>query len=168
MSVEAVMKETSLDHESRAIEGDHDALRLWLRMLTCTSLIETEIRARMRTTFRCTLPRFDLMAQLARHPEGLKMGEISRRLMVTGGNVTGITDQLVKEALVTREVLANDRRAYLVKLTPAGRKAFQCMAQEHEQWVADLLGTLPEHGRRELHELLGDLKNGLARKHPEH
>ena len=168
MSVAAVIKEAALDHESRAIEGDHDALRLWLRMLTCTNLIETEIRARMRSTFQCTLPRFDLMAQLARHPEGLKMGEISRRLMVTGGNVTGITDQLVKEALVTREPLANDRRAYLVRLTPAGRKAFQRMAQEHERWVAELLGTLPEGGRRQLHDLLGDLKDGFARQQPEH
>lgn len=165
MSIEAALKETALDHESRAMDGDHEALRLWLRMLTCTHLIETEIRARMRDTFRCTLPRFDLMAQLARHPEGLRMGEISRRLMVTGGNITGITDQLVKEELVTREPLENDRRAFLVRLTSAGRKAFERMAQEHEQWVAELLGTLPERERRQLHGLLGELKNGLSREH---
>ena len=122
--------ETLIDMEIRAHADHHASLRLWLRLLSCTTRMEDTIRQRLREQFDTTLPRFDLMAQLARHPEGLKMGEISRRLMVTGGNVTGITDQLVKEALVTREPLANDRRAYLVRLTPAGRKAFQRMAQE--------------------------------------
>jgi len=158
----AALKRVPLDHESRMRDNDHQALRLWLRILTCTNLIESAVRARLRASFNCTLPRFDLMAQLERHPEGLKMGELSRRLMVTGGNVTGITGQLVKEGLVTREPLLNDRRANLVKLTPAGSKAFNRMAQEHEQWVSRLFSHLPERDRRQLHLLLGALKTGLT------
>jgi DNA-binding MarR family transcriptional regulator len=150
------------DQESRASGSDHEALRLWLRLLTCTNLIEGRIRARLRASFDCTLPRFDLMAQLERHPEGLKMGEISKRLMVTGGNVTGITDQLVKEGLVTREGLPRDKRATLVKLTATGRKTFARMAQEHEQWVAGLFGELGDKERRQLLGLLGELKQALA------
>jgi DNA-binding MarR family transcriptional regulator len=150
------------DQESRASGSDHEALRLWLRLLTCTNLIEGRIRARLRASFDCTLPRFDLMAQLERHPEGLKMGEISKRLMVTGGNVTGITDQLVKEGLVAREGLAEDRRATLVKLTASGRKSFARMAQEHEQWVAGLFGELGDKERKQLLGLLGELKQALA------
>ncbi len=159
----APINAASVDQESRARGSDHDALRLWLRLLTCTNLIEGRIRARLRENFDCTLPRFDLMAQLERHPEGLKMGEISKRLMVTGGNVTGVTDQLVKEGLVTREGLPQDRRAYIVKLTAGGRKAFQRMAHEHEQWVAGLFGELGEKDRKQLHGLLGELKQALAR-----
>src|SRR5512135_2946428 len=83
------------DHESRLHDDHHESLRLWLRLLTCTLLIERRIRARLREDFGTTLPRFDLMAQLERNPAGLRMGELSQRLMVTGGNVTGITDQLV-------------------------------------------------------------------------
>ncbi len=162
MTGASVNKRARLDHETRVGNRDHEALRLWLRMLTCTNLIESAIRADLRKSFDCTLPRFDLMAQLERHPEGLKMGELSRRLMVTGGNITGITDQLVKEGLVTRDNLPNDRRAYLIKLTSAGRKSFQRMAQEHEQWIIRLFSRLSDRDRRQLQSLLGSLKTGLT------
>lgn len=155
-----------LDHESRGQDDDHESLRLWLRIMTCSNLIETAIRVRIRTEFQCTLPRFDLMAQLARHPGGLKMGELSRRLMVTSGNVTGITDQLAREGHVQREPLPNDRRACLVRLTPAGRKAFQRMAQQHEIWVIELFSHLSDLDRRALHTLLGALKYGLKSASP--
>ncbi len=151
----------ALDHESRLRDGDHDALRLWLRLLTCTNLIEAQIRADLRNFAQSTLPRFDLMAQLYRHPEGLKMGELSRRLMVTGGNVTGIADQLVKEGLVQRETHSEDRRAFLLKLTAAGRKAFARMAAQHEEWVVGLFGGLADIERETLYQLLGRLKSTL-------
>lgn len=151
----------ALDHESRLSDGDHEALRLWLRLLTCTNLIEAQIRADLRGDFQCTLPRFDLMAQLYRHPGGLKMGELSKRLMVTGGNVTGIADQLVKEGLVLRESDARDRRAFLLKLTPGGRRSFAKMAARHEDWVVGLLGGLSEAERHTLYALLGRLKSTL-------
>lgn len=150
-----------LDHESRLIEADHEALRLWLRLLTCTNLIEAAIRADLRKHAQSTLPRFDLMAQLYRHPGGLKMGELSRRLMVTGGNVTGIADQLVKERLVQRETHSEDRRAFLLKLTAAGRKAFARMAEQHEEWVVGLFGGLADSERHTLYQLLGRLKSTL-------
>jgi DNA-binding MarR family transcriptional regulator len=151
----------ALDHESRLIEADHETLRLWLRLLTCTNLIEAAVRANLREFAQSTLPRFDLMAQLHRHPGGLKMGELSRRLMVTGGNVTGIADQLVKEGLVLRETHAEDRRAFLLKLTAAGRKAFARMAAQHEEWVVGLFGGLGETERHALYQLLGRLKSTL-------
>ena len=92
----------ALDLASRLTQDHHQSLKLWLRMLSCTVRIENEIRSRLRTTFDITLPRFDLMAQLERYPDGLRMGELSKRMMVTGGNITGITDQLEQEALVVR------------------------------------------------------------------
>ena len=76
-----------VDRESRASRADHEALRLWLRLLTCTSLMEASVRAELRRDFDCTLPRFDLMAQLERYPDGVKMNELSRLLMVTGGKI---------------------------------------------------------------------------------
>ncbi len=151
-----------VDLETSAGESDHEALRLWLRLLTCTTLIEGDIRSRLRQDFAVTLPRFDLMSQLDRHPEGLKMGELSRRMMVTGGNVTGITDQLQQEGLVTREALPTDRRAYLIRLTPAGREAFSHMARAHESWVEHLFSGLAETDRRALFRLLGRLKARLT------
>lgn len=151
------------DHETRATEEDHQSLRLWLRLLTCTSLIEGLIRNRLRTTFDTTLPRFDLMAQLERHPEGLKMGELSKRMMVTGGNVTGITDQLVDEGLVVREDNPRDRRAYIVKLTDTGRESFGGMAREHEHWVIEFFEGLEESDKQQLYALLARLKQHVAR-----
>jgi DNA-binding MarR family transcriptional regulator len=115
---------SAVDLETRVTDEDHQALKLWLRLLACTNLVETDVRGRLRTEFGITLPRFDLMAQLERNPDGLKMNELSQRLMVSGGNVTGLTDQLEKEGLVIRMDDPEDRRAYTIKLTPAGRALF--------------------------------------------
>jgi DNA-binding MarR family transcriptional regulator len=146
------------DRETRARADDHRALRLWLRLLTCSQLIERQVRSRLRGRFGITLPRFDLMSQLERHPEGLKMNELSRRMMVTGGNVTGIVDQLVKEGLVARVVEPADRRAFRVRLTRAGDKAFTEMAHAHEEWVVELLGRLGRRDSDALMQLLARLK----------
>ena len=96
-----------MDLEARAHSEHPQALRLWLRLLTCTQLVEKRVRLQLRERFETTLPRFDLMAQLERAPEGLKMNELSRRMMVTGGNITTIVDQLEKEKLVVRQVGVN-------------------------------------------------------------
>jgi len=152
------------DHESRAAAHHHDALRLWLRLLTCTAMIEAKVRAQLRRDFATTLPRFDLLAQLERCPDGLKMGELSQRMMVTGGNVTGITDQLVKEGWVERMPLPNDRRALKVRLTKAGRKAFAAMAEAHESWIIDMLLGLSEAEQRAMYRLLGRLKSAIRQQ----
>ena len=154
------------DVESRLGDDKHGSLKLWLRMLSITNLIETEIRSRLRLEFGITLPRFDLMAQLDRHPEGLRMGELSKRMMVTGGNVTGITDLLEQEGLVQREPVPDDRRVFLVKLTPGGRQAFGRMAARHETWIRELTGALQEHERAALFELLSIMKRGLQAPMP--
>jgi DNA-binding MarR family transcriptional regulator len=157
----ATRNEPVLDLESRLTSDHHQSLKLWLRMLSCTTRIEAEIRSRLRAQFGITLPRFDLMAQLERYPEGLRMGELSRRMMVTGGNVTGITDQLEQEQLVVRVPDPKDGRAYSVTLTPAGRSAFAEMAQVHEGWVAELLQDMTVDEKGQLIELLSRMKEQL-------
>ena len=154
------------DMEVRAHADHHASLRLWLRLLSATTRIEDTIRQRLREQFGITLPRFDLMAQLEREREGLTMGELSRRMMVTGGNVTAIVDQLEKEQLVQRQSLPGDRRAFRVCLTPTGRTAFAAMAIAHEGWVVDLLSPLSERQQAQLHTLLGALKAGQHTTNP--
>lgn len=155
----------ALDLASRLTMDHHQSLKLWLRMLSCTVRIENEIRSRLRETFGITLPRFDLMAQLERHPDGLRMGELSRRMMVTGGNVTGITDLLEREKLVLRVPDPRDRRAYAVKLTEAGRSAFAEMAAVHERWIEELLHDIPVGDKTVLIELLSHMKRHLDTPH---
>jgi DNA-binding MarR family transcriptional regulator len=147
-----------MDMEARGHREHPEALRLWLRLLTCTQLIEKQVRGQLREQFDTTLPRFDLMAQLERNPEGLKMNELSRRMMVTGGNVTGITDQLVAEGLVERMDVEGDRRAYRVRLTSRGRKTFDEMARQHEDWIVQAFGGLSPRELETLHKLLGKVK----------
>lgn len=151
----------ALDLASRLTQDHHQSLKLWLRMLSCTVKIENEIRSRLRATFGITLPRFDLMAQLERYPDGLRMGELSKRMMVTGGNITGITDQLEQEKLVVRVTDPTDRRAYSVKLTPAGRRAFRRMAAVHESWIEELLDGLTAGEKGALIDLLSKIKRHL-------
>jgi DNA-binding MarR family transcriptional regulator len=107
-------RDVPVDLATRLTGGHHQALKLWLRLLACTVRVESTIRGRLRATFGITLPRFDLMAQLERHPDGLRMGELSKRMMVTGGNVTGIADQLERERLVVRVPDPHDGRASMV------------------------------------------------------
>lgn len=151
----------TLDLEARAHSEHAHELRLWLRLLTCSQLIEKRVRTGLREQFDTTLPRFDLMAQLERHPAGLKMKELSHRLMVTGGNVTGITDQLVAEGLVERMEVEGDRRAFRVRLTDRGRASFVDMAQQHEQWIVEAFESLGVRELDQLYKLLGKVKSGL-------
>ena len=146
------------DRETIARAEDHRALRIWLRLLTCTQLIERRVRSRLRERFATTLPRFDLMSQLERHPEGLKMNELSRLLMVTGGNVTAIVDQLEKEGLVERVDEPADRRAFRIQLTRAGVKTFAEMARAHEEWVVELLAGMSRREQDDLLRLLAKVK----------
>lgn len=149
------------DQELRAHEDHHASLRLWLRLLSCTTLIEETIRQRLRDQFDITLSRFDLMAQLERHREGLTMGELSRRMMVSGGNITVIVDQLENEQLVQRKVATTDRRSFRVLLTASGKKSFARMASAHEQWVIDLFCGLNDRQQDQLNHLLGHLKTSI-------
>ena len=147
-----------LGHEARAHSDDHATLKLWLRLLACTTQVETEIRRRLRGRFGISLARFDYMAQLYRHREGLKMKALSRCLMVTGGNVTGLTDELERDELVLRQRDPVDRRSSLVRLTPKGRRVFEAMAKEHELWILELLGSLDANTVQQLYRSLGALR----------
>lgn len=154
------------DRETAARADDHRALRLWLRLVTCTQLLERRVRARLRERFDTTLPRFDLMSQLWRYPEGLKMNELSRHLMVTGGNVTGIVDPLEKDGLVERADDPADRRAFRVRLTRSGKKAFAEMARAHEEWIVALLSGLGRREHDELLRLLARMKQAVQEGKP--
>jgi DNA-binding MarR family transcriptional regulator len=147
-----------LGHEARAGRGDHAVLKLWLRMLATTTHVETEIRRRLRERFGISLARFDYMAQLFRFKDGLSMRVLSRYLMVTGGNVTGLTDELEQEGLVAREGSPDDRRSWIVRLTPKGRRRFEVMAQEHEQWILELFAGLDKEAVQYIYAQLGVLR----------
>lgn len=143
-------------------ERSDSYLRLWLRLLKCSNLVESRVRSRLREEFQSTLPRFDVLAQLdAAGDDGLTMGELSRRLMVTNGNLTGLTERLVKEKLVLRTTVAHDRRTQRVHLTNAGRKAWQQMAKRHRQWIEKMFHGIKEADVDHLYRLLGNLKDSI-------
>ncbi len=157
-----LLDDDSIGLEGRMSAGDHQSLRLWLRLLSCSTDIETQIRQRLRSRFGMTLARFDYLAQLHRHPQGLRMNVLSRYLMVTGGNVTGLTDELEKDGFVAREADPDDRRSWRVALTAKGRKAFEKIASVHEGWVVALFDGISDDDRRQLYELLGRLRVQLS------
>jgi DNA-binding MarR family transcriptional regulator len=155
-----------LGHEARAGREDHAMLRLWLRMLASTTQIEAEIRRRLRERFGISLARFDYMAQLYRYEDGLKMRVLSRYLMVTGGNVTGLTDELERDGLVARAHSPDDRRSWIVSLTPKGRASFETMAKEHEQWILEMFSGLDMKTVKQMHTQLGQLRVHVMRSDP--
>lgn len=157
MNVRAALAETADEPEHH-----RDELRLWLRMLACTNLIEAEVRRRLRERFDVTLPRFDLMAQLDRAPQGLTLSNISKRMMVSNGNVTGLVDRLVETGHLERRAAPRDGRARLISLTPLGRAEFRAMAAEHETWIADMFSGLRPGDVADLLRLLAKTKRSAA------
>jgi DNA-binding MarR family transcriptional regulator len=135
-------------------------LRLWLQVLKLSSHIEAELRRRLRDRHGTTLPRFDVMAALARHPEGLKMSKLSDYLRVSNGNVTGIVDRLTEEGLALREAVPGDRRAQVARLSDMGHAVFADIAAQHETWIDELLGGLSG-------EEIDALSKLINRAHPE-
>src|SRR3954467_15684154 len=157
---------TILDSETKAVETpeEHgDELRLWLRLLTCANLIEGEVRSRLRERFDVTLPRFDLMAQLDKAPEGMTLSDVSRRMMVSNGNVTGLVERLVESGHLDRRTSDQDRRVQVIRLTKLGRADFRKMAAEHETWIAEMFADVGDKDVRELMRLLAKTKTS-ARK----
>lgn len=152
-----------LGHEARAGHDDHAMLKLWLRMLASTTQIEAEIRLRLRERFGISLARFDYMSQLYRYRKGLKMRVLSRYLMVTGGNVTGLTDELEREGVVLRTASPDDRRSWIVSLTPKGVRNFKTMATAHEQWILEMFSGLDMKTVGQLHSQLGQLRVHVMR-----
>ena len=152
---------SSRDRETSLTKDDRLDLRVWFRLLTCATLIERSVRQGLREEFGITLPKFDLLSQLDRAEEGLTMGELSRRLMVTNGNVTGLIDRLVTEGLVARQPSPHDRRAQVVRLTPAGKQAFESMIPKHQDFIAERFQGISRAELAELHRLLGKLKTSF-------
>ncbi|MDR3512016.1 MAG: MarR family transcriptional regulator [Caulobacteraceae bacterium] len=149
---------------AEAAPADKQALRLWLRLLDCSGLVEKIVRTRLAETFDTTLPRFDVLAALERAPQGLQLGELSRWLKVSNGNVTGIVTRLTAEGLIDRTVDPNDGRVFRVSLTAAGREAFLAMAAAHEAWINTLFEGLGAAEQGELLTLLTRLQRSVAER----
>jgi DNA-binding MarR family transcriptional regulator len=142
--------------------ASNDSVRLWLRMLTCSTVIEKRLRRRFAERYGITLPRFDVMAALDRNPQGMTMGQLSQALLVSNGNVTGVVQVLVRDRYVSLSPSPTDGRASIVRLTQQGRECFEGMAEAHHEWIEAMLAGLSRDQRAGLHELLGALKQSLA------
>jgi DNA-binding MarR family transcriptional regulator len=141
------------------------SLRLWLRLLSCSMIVDKRLRMRFEEDFDMTLPRFDVLAALERHAAGLKMSELSESLMVSNGNVTGVVSRLIQDGLVTRTVDQEDRRSATVRLTRKGRDSFLKMAEAHEGWMNEMFSDMSNHQIDELMRLLMNLRRSIE-AHP--
>lgn len=158
------MQPTSIDAETKAAQdpGDHKAeLRLWLRLLTCTKLIENEVRRKLRRDFDFTLSRFDLLAQLDKASDGLVLGEVSKRLMVSPGNVTSLVERLIESGHISRFPSELDGRMQIIRLTEKGRKEFRRMARAHGDWIGEMFRDLSPSEIDELMDALATLKQSV-------
>ena len=138
------MTRTAIQDIRSVSRDSKNKLRLWLRLLSTARRVEAELRERFRLQFKTTLSRFDVMAALARHEDGLKMSALGGLLRVSNGNVTVVVQRLEKDGLLIRTPLAGDRRAMLVRLSERGKIAFIEQAREHEKWITELLREIPE------------------------
>jgi DNA-binding MarR family transcriptional regulator len=154
------------NHEGSNTKEGLLPIRTWLALFSAVKQIETVVRVNLRETFDSTLPRFDLLAQLYRAPDGMTMGELSAKLMVTNGNVTGLIARLAAEDLVERLQDTGDRRIQRVRLSPKGRRVFDAMAPANQGWISSVMADLSEAEMQQLHALLTKLKTSVARVPP--
>lgn len=155
-----------VDAETRiadAPDDHHDQLRLWLRLFSVARLIESDVRRRLQSEFDVTLPRFDILSQIYRMPDGLMLGELSQRLMVSPGNITSIIKRLVDDGLIVRTQNPHDRRENIVRMTPLGRTKFAEMATANERWIRELTERLSPAEVRSLMALLQKMKTSVRR-----
>jgi DNA-binding MarR family transcriptional regulator len=151
----------TVETQSRPESPPHLRLRLWVRLLRAARPIEVDLRRRLAHEFGVTLPKFDVMAALARREAGMTMTEVSRLLMVSNGNVTGLVDRLVAEGLVMRIANEKDRRATFVRLTRKGMRLFETMAVAHERWVNEILASVSDEQGETMIGLLDALRSGV-------
>lgn len=161
MSIQEDLDELRLGERSGADQDHRAEVRLWLRLLACSTLIEAELRRRFRETFNFTLPRFDILAQLDREHGGLVQGELSKRLMVSQANVTPIIERLIADGFVTRRPSNLDRRIQIIGMTAEGRQKFRRMAKKHSLWLAEVMAGFPEEEIDELGKKLALLKRAV-------
>jgi DNA-binding MarR family transcriptional regulator len=147
--------------EPAARPNGHLELRVWLRLLGCSVKMESILSQRLRKEFQTSLARFDVLAQLERFPDGLSMSDLSRRLIVSNGAITGLVDKLMAAGLVMRQDAPRDRRSVIVRLTRKGRDSFLRMAKRHEEWVVSILGDLSAAAQSELLQNLTLLQRNL-------
>ena len=147
------------------VSADKQRLRLWIRLLRVARVIEGELRDRLKTQFEMTLPRFDVMSALYRERDGMLMSDLSRFLLVSNGNVTGIVDRLVAEGLVSRSNREGDRRTSIARLTRAGEERFALMAEAHRSWVEELLHDISEEDARVLSSMLKAFRSNWESEH---
>lgn len=140
------------------------SLRLWLRLLATTTVVEKAVRSYLRTECDSTLPRFDVLATLDRADDRMTMSELSGRILVSNGNVTGLVSRLVEDGLVRREVDPRDRRSQFVMLTPEGRARFRRMAEQHEAFVDQVFEDVSDADIERLLALVADLNRKIHHK----
>ena len=150
----------TLEPQTRPAPRPHLRLRLWVRLLRAVRPIETELRRRLDREFGVTLPKFDVMAALARREAGMTMTDVSRLLMVSNGNVTGLIGRLVADGMVVRIANEKDRRATFVRLTGRGLRLFAAMAEAHERWVNEILASFSDEQSEAMVGLLDALRTG--------
>lgn len=131
-----------------------ESIRTWLRLLSCEAVVEQRLRRRFRENFSVTLPQFDVLSELERAGKPLAMSALSKELMVSNGNITGVVDRLEKSGMVTRTRPDHDRRIQNIALSEAGAREFRRMARQHEGWLAQLFSDLTLKDMGELQKLL--------------
>lgn len=151
-----------MNSKEKSGERSKEAIRTWLRLLSCETVIEQQLRSLFRSHFSVTLPQFDVLSELERAGRQMTMSELSRELMVSNGNVTGVIDRLEKNGFVTRTRAEHDRRVQYIQLTPKGRKEFNRMAGRHERWLEDLFSDLSMTDMASLQKLLLKTRNSVS------
>lgn len=149
------------EHGEHASPASLD-LRVWVRLLNCAKIIEKRLRRNFEDQFDTTLPRFDVLATLSREPDGMRMGDLSRALLVSNGNVTSIVRQLQEQGYIRSRVSPEDARSAIVSLTPEGEALFAKLAAAHHGWVREALGGFPKDEQRLLFDLLTKLKSSIS------
>jgi DNA-binding MarR family transcriptional regulator len=132
---------------------DH-RMRAWLAMVGCFTSVERSLRRHFNHVFRSSLPRYDVLMALVHFPDGLTMGQLASKLMVSKGNMTGVVRRLQQNNCVRQASSRHDRRVRVVTLTSKGRTLWEQMHGEYRSVIEDVLSQLSKTESRLLTQSL--------------
>jgi len=100
-------------------------------ILTTVNRLERLLGAAMERESGISHPMFEVLLLLAATPEGVPMGDLSRRLVLPRGGATRLVDRMIEARLVVRERSREDKRVQVVTLTGVGADRLVQAARRH-------------------------------------
>lgn len=141
------------------------SLKTWVKLARSFNTINKVVNEEINT-YGVTPSQFGVLEALY-HLGDMPIGKLGEKILVTGGNMTVILDNLEKQGYIERIKSPTDRRSLFIKLTEKGRTLIEQVFPGHKLFVAEIISVLTEEEQIVLGSLLKKLGLSIKNKKEE-